>query len=83
MEVKQIKEKYDTLLNQSKNVLALTNEHDRLQVENAKLDIEMDRLKQENARLRSTEMLRWFLAGAGVFLIGLIAGRVSRKKKYY
>jgi SH3 domain protein len=83
MELKQITEKYNALLDQSKNVLDLTSEHDRLQAENAKLDTEMNRLKQENARLRSTGMLRWFLAGAGVFLIGLIAGRVSRKKRYY
>ena len=83
MELKQITENYNTLLDQSKNVLELTSEHDRLQAENAKLDTEMVRLKQENARLRSTGMLRWFLAGAGVFLIGLIAGKVSRKKKYY
>lgn len=83
MELKQITEKYNTLLDQSKNVLDLTSEHDRLQAENANLNTEMARLKQENARLRSTGMLRWFLAGAGVFLIGLIAGKVSRKKKYY
>jgi SH3 domain protein len=83
MELKQITEKYNTLLDQSKNVLELTSEHDRLQAENANLDTEIARLKQENERLKSTVMLRWFLAGAGVFLIGLIAGRVSRKKKYY
>jgi SH3 domain protein len=83
MELKQITEKYNTLLDQSKNVLELTSEHDRLQAENAVLGTEITRIKQENARLRSTEILRWFLAGAGVFLIGLIAGRVSRKKRYY
>ena len=83
MELKQITEKYDTLLDQSKHVLELISEHDRLQAENARLDTEMDRLNQENARLKNTGMLRWFLAGAGVFLLGLIAGRVSRKKKYY
>ena len=83
MELKQITENYNTLLDQSKNVLELTSEHDRLQEENAQLDTEVARLNQENARLRRTAMLRWFLAGAGVFLIGLIAGRISRRKKYY
>ena len=83
MELKQITEKYNALLDQSKNVLALTSERDRLHAENAKLDTEMDLLKQENAHLGRTGMLRWFLAGAGVFLIGLIAGKISRKKKYY
>jgi SH3 domain protein len=83
MELKQITEKYNILLDQSKNVLQLTSEHDRLKAENARLDTEITRLKHENERLKSSGMLRWFLAGAGVFLIGLIAGRVSRKKKYY
>jgi len=83
MELKQITENYNALLDQSKNVLELTKEHNRLQAENAKLDTEMDLLKQENAHLGRTGMLRWFLAGAGVFLIGLIAGKISRKKKYY
>ena len=83
VELRQITEKYNILLDQSKNVVDLVGEHDRLQAENAKLDMEMNHLKQENARLRSTRMLRWFLAGAGVFFIGLIAGKVLRKKKYY
>lgn len=83
VELRQITEKYNILLDQSKKVVDLIGEHDRLQAENARLDMEMDHLKQENARLRSTRMLRWFLAGAGVFFIGLIAGKVLRKKKYY
>jgi SH3 domain protein len=83
MELKQITEKYNTLLDKSKNVLDLINEHDKLQAENAKLNTETARLTKENARLGSTRMLRWFLAGAGVFLIGLIIGKVSRKKRYY
>jgi len=83
VELRQVTEKYNILLDQSKKVVDLIREHDRLQAENARLDMEMDHLKQENARLRSTRMLRWFLAGAGVFFIGLIAGKVLRKKKYY
>jgi len=64
-------------------VLELSSEHDRLQTENARLDAETNRLKKENARLQRTGMIRWFLAGAGVLLIGLLAGRVTRKKKYF
>jgi len=82
-ELKQITEKYHALLDQSKNVLELSSEHDRLQTENARLDAETNRLKKENARLQRTGMIRWFLAGAGVLLIGLLAGRVTRKKKYF
>jgi len=82
-ELEQITEKYNALLKQSKNVVELAGEHDRLQAENARLDTEMNRLTKENARLKTTKMIRWFLAGAGVLLIGLIAGRATRKKKYF
>jgi len=83
MELRQIYEKYNTFMKKSKNVAELISEHDRLQKENAKLDKKMDHLQKENARLKNKEMLRWFLTGAGVFFIGLIAGKVSGKKKYY
>jgi len=83
MELRQISEKYNTFMKKSKNVAELISEHDRLQKENAKLDKKMDHLQKENARLKNKEMLRWFLTGAGVFFIGLIAGKVSGKKKYY
>jgi len=82
-ELEQITEKYHALLDQSKNVVELASEHDRLKTQNARLDAETNRLKKENARLKKTGMIRWFLAGAGVLLIGLIAGRVTRKKKYF
>ena len=75
-ELEQITENYNALLDQSKNVVQLAGEHDRL-------DTELNRLKKENTRLQRTGMIRWFLAGAGVLLIGLIAGRVTRKKKYF
>jgi SH3 domain protein len=82
-ELEQITENYNALLDQSKNVVQLAGEHDRLEAENARLDTELNRLKKENTRLQRTGMIRWFLAGAGVLLIGLIAGRVTRKKKYF
>jgi SH3 domain protein len=82
-ELEQITEKYDALLEQSKNVVAVAGERDRLQAENAKLVDEMNRLKKENTRLQRTRVIQWFLAGAGVLLIGLIAGRVTTKKRYY
>jgi len=40
-------------------------------------------LRQENERLSRTGMIRWFLAGAVVLLVGWMVGRVSRKKKKY
>lgn len=90
MELTQITEKYNALLDQSKNVAELIKkndrlygENDRLQAANDRLNTESERLRQEIAHLRRTEMLWLFLAGAGVFFVGLIVGKVSKKKKRY
>lgn len=88
-ELTQITEKYNTLLDKSKNVAELIKENDRLygendrlQAANDRLNMEAEHLRQEIARLRRREMIWLFLAGAGVFFVGLIAGKVSKKKRY-
>jgi len=79
----QITEKHNTLIDQSKNVVDLISEQKRLQAKNVNLNTRVEHLQKENTDLRSTRRLQWFLAGGGVFFIGWIAGKVSRKKKYY
>jgi SH3 domain protein len=90
MELRQITEKYSALLDKSGNVAELIKENDLLYRENERLQAANDRLnteakhpQQEIARLRRTEMLWLFLAGAGVFFVGLIVGKISKKKRYY
>lgn len=79
----QITEKHNTLIDQSKNVVDLISAQKRLQAKNVNLNTRVAHLQNENTDLRNTRRLQWFLAGAGVFFIGWIAGKVSRKKKYY
>jgi SH3 domain protein len=79
----QITEKHNTLIDQSKNVVDLISEQKRLQAKNVNLNTRVEHLQKENADLRNTRRLQWFLAGGSVFFIGWIAGKVSRKKKYY
>jgi len=79
----QITEKHNTLIDQSKNVVDLISEQKKLKANNVSLNTRVEHLQQENAGLRNTRRLQWFLAGGGVLLIGWIAGKVSRKKKYY
>jgi len=88
-ELTQITKKYNTLLDQSKNVAELIKENDRLygdndrlQAANDRLNMEVEHLRQEIAHLRRREMIWLFLAGAGVFFLGLIVGKVSKKKRY-
>ena len=79
----QITKKHNTLIDQSKNVVDLISEQKRLQAKNVNLNTRAEHLQKENTDLRNTRRLQWFLAGGGVFFIGWIVGKVSRKKKYY
>ena len=67
----------------SKTVVELTNERDRLKTLNDRLSTEAEHLRKENSLLKRLQILWWFLAGGGVFFVGWITGRVSRKKRYY
>ena len=78
-----LKQEIDRLRAESKDVLALMNERDSLKALSGRLSTETEQLQKENSYLKRLEILWWFLAGAGVFFIGWITGRVSRKKKYY
>jgi SH3 domain protein len=82
-ELERVKSKYEAFLEESKDVVALAQERDRLREENEKLQSTGDRLAQENERLRRTGIIKWFLAGAGVFFVGWIVGKASRKKRLY
>jgi len=53
------------------------------ELKTAKLSVtETESLRKENSRLKRLQILWWFLAGGGVFFVGWITGRVSRKKRY-
>lgn len=82
-ELKNISDQFHALETQSKDVVALVEERDRLKLQNNSLSTGNKRLQKENTRLKRIEMIWWFLAGGGVFFIGWITGKVSRKKRRY
>ena len=61
----------------------LVDERNKLKAANAGLNTELRNLQKQTETLRGSGKLRWFLAGAAVFCLGLIAGQVSRRKKRY
>jgi len=74
-------EKYDTLLAQSGNVVEVVAERDQLLQNNIKLEANVTGLLRTNEKLSDSRMIKWFLAGGGVFLFGWIIGKSSRKKR--
>lgn len=78
---RSIAEKYDTLLAQAENVVDIAAERDQLLQKNKKLEAEVTALLNKTDKLSDSRMVKWFLAGGGVFLFGWIIGKISRKKR--
>ena len=76
-----ITEKYNTLAAQAENVVKIAKERDQLRQENKKLTSGIKVLQEKNDEIADSRMIKWFLAGGGVFFFGWIIGRISRKKR--
>lgn len=83
-ELKAAEERHMTKVRELEEQAAkLAGERSKLQKSNDRLQNEIERLNHEIARHKGTGKLQWFLAGAGVFFLGLIAGQVARRRKRY
>jgi SH3 domain protein len=82
-ELKQVKADYSELREKSENVVNLASENEQLIEENNKLNSELVILREENRNFHRSNMIQWFLAGAGVFFGGWLIGKVSRKKQRF
>jgi SH3 domain protein len=82
-ELRSVTETYNTLVENSGRVVEITAEHDLLQKENQRLTAELAALEEDNTQLLRQGMIQWFLAGAGVFVVGWILGKISRKKRRF
>lgn len=75
------RKKYNTLIEQSKNIQNIIKENKLLQETNKTISREMEALKGKTEGLFKTGMIKWFLAGAGVLLMGWIIGQTVSSKK--
>jgi len=74
--------KYNTLTQQSKNIQEIVKENQILKKENQTLSDELGIITKKNKTLFKTGMIKWFLTGAGVLLLGWIIGKsVSSKRQ--
>jgi SH3 domain protein len=78
---RSMSEKYNTLLAQAENVVEIVAERDQLLQQNKKLNADVTLLTTKNDKLSDSRMIKWFLAGGGVFFFGWIIGKISKKKR--
>ena len=75
---------YAILKDDTANVVQIKNDLERVTTENGQLQETLGSVKEENRKLKKEAAIHWFLAGAGVFLIGILIGRLpspSRRRK--
>lgn len=77
----EMTEKYNTLLAQSENVIQISDEREKLLKDNTKLTAGIKELRKKNKKLSDSKMIKWFLAGGGVFFFGWMIGKISRKRR--
>ena len=78
---KIITEKYNTLVAQAENVVKIAKERDQLLQKNKKLSTDFKKLQNKKEKFPDPRMIKWLLAGGGIFFFGWIIGKISRKKR--
>ncbi|MFO7558497.1 MAG: TIGR04211 family SH3 domain-containing protein [Desulfobacterales bacterium] len=89
-ELAAMTQKYNALQDKSRNIIERDEKIKNLEEKIIKLNASEDKLKvlpdkltQEKKDLLGAGTLRWFLAGSGVLFVGIIMGKLSRRKKDY
>ncbi len=77
----------DDLLKTKKELQSADNRYNSLlektsaEPVNTELSSEVRQLRKNSASQKRPDMIKWFLAGSGVFLFGIILGKLSRRQK--
>ncbi|MFO7765821.1 MAG: TIGR04211 family SH3 domain-containing protein [Pelovirga sp.] len=78
--LRELQEEYDNLRESSADSIKLYEDNQFLEEQNQMLTREVEVLREENSSFHRTNMIQWFLAGAGVFFGGWLIGKISRQK---
>jgi len=77
-------QEFQALKEDTANVMQIKNDLERVTAENVQLQDELSVMGEENKELKKESAINWFLAGAGVFLVGILIGKLpgpSRRRK--
>lgn len=82
IQLKKSQTNYSTLQAQSQNVLSVVEKNKAFEKKNITISNKLAQLEKETRHMFRTGMIKWFLAGVGVLLLGWIIGQsVSSKKR--
>ena len=74
---------YETLKKDASDVIEIKKERDQLQSMVTTLSTKIAEIEEDKYSLQKSQAIRWFLAGAGVLIVGWLIGRTasSRRRK--
>ncbi|MBW2107335.1 MAG: TIGR04211 family SH3 domain-containing protein [Deltaproteobacteria bacterium] len=78
---KALERDYEMLKTESKDFLALKASYEKASRELNTKTSQVESLEKELQKLRNSQTLRWFVAGASIILVGFIIGYASRRPK--
>ncbi len=81
-EHKRVQQELDRIRKTSASALAIDNENKALKERLRKLELDYQQLQEENERLRDRSDRDWFMAGAGVILLGMGIGLIIPKIRW-
>ena len=72
---KQLKDKIAAMSENTDDLFQVLQKNKDLENENAQLSLQVEQLEKKSSTLFKTGMIKWFLAGFGVILVGWILGQ--------
>lgn len=80
-EINRLKTSYETLKNEASNFMELKASHERSTEKLQEVSRKAATLESELSSIRKQQNIRWFLAGAGVLMVGFLVGFSSKKQR--
>jgi SH3 domain protein len=79
--IASLQNKLDVLTSNSKDIINITKDRDSLAGEIESVRTELAKARELNQAREGENILYWFFAGAAVFFIGMLSGKVFTRKK--
>ena len=77
----EVSKAYETLTENSKDIVAITDERNQLKLSYNELSVTLNNLEQERNLWLRNGIIKWFLAGGGVLFVGWVLGKFSKPRR--